>query len=158
LIILECLCNDSLWCSLIYSSILSIDIWSFSFFIGNSFLSSLSIRKIAFSSYLLINSDSSLLTLSMLWLNDFFVFIWSLLLLSASTLSLSLFKIYCILNLYCSSRSNYRTCLLLSCLIVIKCTRFLWFVRIVSFNNSSMYILHNFKKTTIASSFLSWTS
>ncbi len=138
-----------------HSSILSINIWSFSFFIGNSFVLSLSIRKIAFSSYLFANSNSFLLILSMLWLNDFFVFIWSLLLLSAFALSLSLFNVYCILNLYCSSRSNYRICLLLSCLIVVKCKRFLWSIRIVNFNNFFMYTFHDSRKTTIASSFLS---
>ena len=158
MVTLKCLCSDSSWYSSIHSSILSIDIWSFSFSIGNSSLSSLSIRKVAFSSYLLTNSDSSSLILSMLWLNDFFVFIWSFLLLSAFALSFSLSRVYCILNLYCSSCSNHRTCLLLSCLIVIKCTRFLWFVRIVSFDNSSMYTLHNSRETTIANSFLSWTS
>jgi len=154
LIILECLCSNSSWCSFMHSSILSIDIWSFSFFIGNSFVSSLSIRNVAFSSYLFANNDSFLLILSMLWLNNFFVFIWSLLLLSAFALSLSLLNIYCILNLYCSSYFNYRICLLLSCLIVMKCRRFLWSIRIVSFNNSFVYILHDFKKTTIANSFL----
>ncbi len=141
-----------------HSSILSIDIWSFPFFTRNSFVLSLSIRKITFSSYLFVNNDSSLLTLSMLWLNDFFVFIWSFLLLSAFALPLSLPNVYCILNLYCSSRFDYRICLLLSYLVVVKCKRFLWFVRIVSFDNSSMYTLYNFKETTIASSFLSWIS
>ena len=154
----KCSCSDSSWCSFMYSSILLINIWSFLFLIKNSSNSSLRIRKVAFSSCLLINSDSSLLILSILWLNDFFVFIWSLRLLSASALSFSFSKIYSILNLYCSSFSNYCTCLLLSFFVVMKCNKFLWFVRIVSFDASSVYTFHVLRAATIASSFLSWMS
>ena len=158
MITLECSCNDLSWCSFIHSSILSINIWSFPFSIRNSSISFRSICSVTFSSCLFANNDSFLLTLSMLWLNDSFVFIWSLLLLSASTLSLFLPRVYYILNLYYSSLSNHRTCLLLSYLIIVKCTRFLWSIRIVSSNDSFVYTLYDFKKTTIASSFLLWTS
>jgi len=154
LITSRCFCNNLSWCSLIHSLILLINIWSFSFFTRNSFVSSLSIRNVAFSLCLFVNSNSFLLILSILWLNDFFVLMWSFLLLSASTLSLSLSSVYYILNLYCLSCSNYRICLLLSYLIIVKCKRFLWSIRIVSFSDSSMYTLHNSRKTTIASSFL----
>ncbi len=158
MIISRCLCNDSSWCSSIHSSILLINIWSFLFLIENFSDLSLRIRKIVFSLCLLIDNDSLLLILSMLWLNNFFVLIWSLRLLSASALPFSFSKIYSILNLYCSNFLNYRTCLLLSSFVVIKCNKFLWSVRMINFDASSVYTLHALRAATIASSFLSWMS
>jgi hypothetical protein len=154
----KCFCSDSSWCSSIHSSILLISIWSFLFSIKNFFNLSLRICKIVFSSCLLIDSDSSLLILSILWLNDFFVFIWLLRLLSASALSFSFSKIYSILILYCFNFLDHRTCLLLSSFVVMKCNKFLWSIRIVSSDASSIYTLYALRTATIASSFLSWMS
>ena len=154
----EWLCSDSSWCSLMISSILSSDMWSRSFSIEYCFCSSLNIRKIALSSCLLADSDSFLLIFRILWLKTFLVFIWSLLRLSASALSFFFSEVYRIVNLYYSSNFDHRICRLLSCFVVIKCKRFLWFVNIVSSDASSAYTLHCFKKATIANNFLSWIS
>ena len=66
---------DSLWCFLMHSSILFFSICSFSCTTEYFFLSSLMILNVVFNSCLFIKSDSSLLTLRMLYLNIFLIFI-----------------------------------------------------------------------------------
>ena len=146
------------WCSLIHSSILLSGICSFPISIGNCLSSSLSILSVAFNFFTFADSKPSLLTLSMLWSNNFFHFIWSLCLLSASALPFSFPGVYTIVNLYCPNSSNHRTCHRLSCLVVVNCNRFLWSVRIVNCGAPSAYTLQVSNETTMARSFLSWTS
>ena len=83
----EWLCSDSSWWFLMISSILSFDMWSRFFSIEYCFLSFFNIRKIAFSSCLLIDSDLFLLIFKILWLKIFLIFIWSLRRFNASVLS-----------------------------------------------------------------------
>ena len=116
---------NSSWCFLIHSSILFSDICSFSCTTEYSFLSSLMILNVMFNSCLFAESDSSLLTLRMLYLNIFLIFMWLLLLLSASALSLFFSDVYRILNLYCFSNSDYWTCCQFNCFIVVNWSRFL---------------------------------
>ena len=155
---LKWLCNDSSWCFFIVSSILFANIWNFFFFIEYCFLSSLIIRNIAHIFCLFVDNDSSWLILKILWSKIYFVFIWSLRLLNAFALSFSLSSVYCIVNLYCSKNFDHYICRLFNCFVVIKCKRFLWFVKIVNFDAFSTYIFHVFKNIIIASNFLSWIS
>ena len=74
--------------------------------------------------------------------------------LKASALLLSFLGIYIILNLYCSSFSNYYTCLLISSLVVVNNVRFLQFKSIVRFKQLSAQILQCLRHATIASSSL----
>ena len=116
---------DSSWCFLMHSLILSSNICSFSCTTEYSFLSSLMILNVAFNSCLFIKSDPSLLTLRILCLNIFLIFMWSLLLLRASALLLFFSDVYRILNLYCSSNSDYQTCHQFNYFIVVNWSRFL---------------------------------
>ena len=59
-------------------------------------------------------------------------YIRSVLRLSTSALPLSFPRVYSILNLYYPKSSNYRTYLRFSCFVVIKLSRFLWSIYIVS--------------------------
>ena len=138
------------WCSLIHSSILLSGICSFPISIGNYLPSSLSILSVVFNPFTFVDSKPSLLTLSMLWSNNSFDFMWSLRLLSASGLPFSFPGMYTILNLYCPNSSDHWTCRRLSCLVVVNCNRFLWSVKIVSCGASSAYTLQVSNKTTMA--------
>ena len=74
--------------------------------------------------------------------------------LRASARLLSFPRLYSILNLYCPNSSNYLTCLLLSAFIVVKLTRFLQLVYIVSSKQLSAYCLYCSKALTTASNSL----
>ena len=141
-----------------HSLILFANIWSFPFFIEIYSWLSLSIRKVTFNSCWFVDNNSSWLIFNILWLKVFFVLMWSLRLFNAFALSLSFLKIYCILNLYCSRDFDHRIYRLFNCFVIVKCNKFLWFVKIVRFNSSSTYALHDFKYVIIASNFLSWIS
>ena len=78
--------------------------------------------------------------------------------LRALALPLSLLGVYIILNLYYPSISTYLTYLQLSTLVVIKLTRFLQSIKIISSKQLSAYTLQCYKHVIIASSSLSCTS
>ena len=121
-------CNDSSWCFLMYSSILSFDICNFSWTIENCSWLSRIILSVMLTSCRFANKVSSLLILSMLWLNIFFKLIWSILRLKAFARSFSFLEIYRIVNLYCSRSFDHRTCRQFNCLIIMNWSKFLWFV------------------------------
>ena len=78
--------------------------------------------------------------------------------LRALALLLSLLGVYTILNLYYPSISAYLTYLQLSTLVVVKLTRFLQSINIISSKQLSIYTLQYYKHVIIASSSLSCTS
>ena len=121
-------CNDSLWCSLMYLSILSFDICNFSWTIENCSWSSRIILSVVLTSCRFANKVSSSLTLSMLWLNTSFEFIWSILRLKAFARSFSFLEVYLMMNLYCSRSFDHRICRRFNCLIIMNWSKFLWFV------------------------------
>ena len=75
LVMSKWLCNDSSWCFLIYSSILSFDICNFSWIIENCFWSFRIIQSVILISLRFANKVSSLLIFNILWSNTSFEFI-----------------------------------------------------------------------------------
>ena len=151
----ECFYKNSSWCFFIVLLILFFDIYSFFFTIEYCFLSFLKILSVMLILLMLIDSD--LFFLNMLWLKICLFFMWSFCLFNAFVLLLFFSNVYCILNLYCFKNFNYLICFLFSCLIVMKCNRFLWFIRIVNFEIFFAYILQFSRAITMINSFLSWT-
>ena len=77
--------------------------------------------------------------------------------LRALALLFSFPSVQTILNLYCPNSLAYLVCLQLSTFVVVKCTRFLWSVQIVSSEQLSAYTLQCCRHATIASNSLSCT-
>ena len=122
------LCNDSLWCFFMYSSILSFDICNFSWTIENCSWLFRIILRVVLTSCWFANNVSSLLIFNMLWLNISFEFIWLIRRFKAFARSFFFFEVYWILNLYCSRSFDHRTCRRFNCFVVMNWNKFLWFV------------------------------
>ena len=113
---------------------------------------------IADNFFVFVDNKSFLFILKILWLNSVLFFIWSFHLFKTFALSLFFFEMYCIVNLYYSKNSDHFICHWFNFFILMKFSKFLWFVNMIIFDFFFTYIFHFFKMTIMMNNFLSWTS